>query len=132
MTAVLTGEIDLVFASTVETLPHVRAGRAKFLATTQGERLASLPEVPAAAEFLPGYEALNWYGIAGPAGLPEPIVARFAGVLAELRALPELRQRIALMGAETLLDGPAPMRRRIETEVPQWQSLVAAVGIKVE
>ncbi len=132
MTAVLTGEIDLVFASTIETLPHVQGGRAKYLATTQGQRVATLPQVPAAAEFLPGFEALNWYGIAGPTGLPEAVVQRLAATLAGLRALPAVQARFAQMGAEMLLDGPTRLRQRLDAEVPQWQRLVAAAGIRVE
>ncbi len=131
-TAMLTGEIDMVFASTVETLPHVRAGRSRYLATTSAQRLAAMPEIPAAAEALPGYEALNWYGIAGPAGLPAEITARFAAALAALSAQPAMQARFASMGAEMRLDGPALMQHRLHQEVPQWQRVVAAAGIHVE
>lgn len=132
MTAVLAGEIDLLFASTVETLPHVRGGRAKFLATTQGQRLPALPDVPSASEAVPGYEAVNWYGIVGPPGLPDAIVARFSAALMALREDAEVAARFTRMGAGMVLSTPALLRDRLQTEVPQWQRLVAAAGIRVE
>jgi tripartite-type tricarboxylate transporter receptor subunit TctC len=131
-TALITGEIDLVFSSTVETLPHVRGGRAKYLATTQGRRLAAMPDLPSAGEFVPGYEALNWYGIVGPAGLPAPLVARFSAALMALREDPEVTGRLTRLGAEPVLSAPALMRERLLAEVPQWQRLIAAAGIRVE
>jgi tripartite-type tricarboxylate transporter receptor subunit TctC len=132
MTAVLAGEIDMVFASTVEVLPHVRAGRARLLGVTTPQRLATLPEVPAVVEFVPSYVALNWYAIAGPAELPAELVRHFAATLAALRDLPEIRTRFAAAGTEPLLAGPEVLRARLEQEVPQWQRLVAALGIRVE
>jgi tripartite-type tricarboxylate transporter receptor subunit TctC len=132
MTALYAGEIDMVFASTVETLPHVQAGRARLLGVTTPQRIAALPDVPAVAEFVPGYVALNWYAIAGPAGLPGDLVTYFAATLATLRDLPEVRTRFAAAGTEPLLTGPEALRARLEEEVPQWQRLVAAAGIRVE
>ena len=78
MTALLAGEIDMVFASTVETLPHVQAGRARLLGVATERRVPSLPDTPAIAEIVPGYVALNWYAIAAPQGLPPPIVAKLS------------------------------------------------------
>ncbi len=132
MTALYAGEIDMVFASTVETLPHVQAGRARLLGVTSAARVAALPEVPAVAEWVPGYVALNWYAIAGPLGLPAETVARFSATLASLRGLDQVRQRFAAAGTEPLLAGPAALRQRLDEEVPQWQRVIAAAGIKVE
>ena len=132
MTALYAGEIDMVFASTVETLPHVRAGRVRILGVATAERVGALPEVPALAEFVPGYVALNWYAIAGPAGLPAALVAKFSETLASLRDLDQVKARFAAAGTEPLLSGPAALRQRLEQDVPQWQRLIAAAGIKVE
>ena len=132
MIALLAGEIDMVFASTVETLPHVRAGRVRLLGVATAARVASLPDTPAIAEIVPGYVALNWYAIAAPRGLPEPIVARLVGTLAALRDLPELRARFAAAGTEPLLTGPEPLVRLLESDVPTWQRVVAEAGIRGE
>ncbi|WP_187829949.1 Bug family tripartite tricarboxylate transporter substrate binding protein [Siccirubricoccus phaeus] len=132
MIALFTGEIDMVFASTIETLPHVAAGRARLLGVATEARVPALPEVPAINEIVPGYVALNWYAIAGPRGLPEPVLARFTETLAALHDLPEIQARFAAAGTSPLLTGPEALVRRLDSDVPQWQRVVEAAGIKVE
>ena len=132
MTALYAGEIDMVFASTVETLPHVRAGRVRLLGVATAERVPALPDTPAIAEIVPGYVALNWYAIAAPHGLPEPIVAKLGETLAAMRDLPELRVRFAAAGTTPLLTGPEALARLLDTDVPKWQRVVTEAGIHVE
>jgi tripartite-type tricarboxylate transporter receptor subunit TctC len=132
MTALYAGEIDMVFASTVETLPHVRGGRARLLGVATPSRIAALPETPAIAEIVPGYVALNWYAFAGPRGLAPAIVARFAETLAGLRDLPDVKARFAAAGTVPLLTGPAELAALLETDVPKWQRVVTEAGIRVE
>jgi tripartite-type tricarboxylate transporter receptor subunit TctC len=132
MVALFTGEIDMVFASTVETLPHVRAGRVRLLGVATEQRVLALPDTPAINELVPGYVALNWYAIAAPRGLPPAIVARLGEALAGLRDLPEIRTRFAAAGTEPLLTGPEALVRLLETDVPKWQRVVAEAGIRVE
>jgi tripartite-type tricarboxylate transporter receptor subunit TctC len=132
MTALIAGEIDVVFASTVETLGHVRAGRARMLAVTNAQRVAALPDVPAAAETVPGYVALNWYAMAGPRGLPAGMVARLSAALASLREEPVVRERILGLGATPLFSPPADLAARLAEEVPLWQRVVAEAGIRAE
>ena len=132
MTALYAGEIDMVFSSTVETLPHVQAGRARLLGVATPRRIPALPEAPAIAEILPGYAALNWYAIAAPRGLPPAIVARLAATLGTLRDLPDIRGRFAAAGTVPLLTGPAELAALLEADVPQWQRVVAEAGIRVE
>lgn len=132
MTALYAGEIDMVFSSTVETLPHVQAGRARLLGVATPRRLPALPDAPAINEIVPGYVALNWYAIAGPRGLPAPIVARLSATLGSLRDLPDIRARFAAAGTVPLLTGPAELAALLEADVPQWQRVVAEAGIRVE
>jgi tripartite-type tricarboxylate transporter receptor subunit TctC len=132
MTALHAGEIDMVFASTVETLPHVRGGRMRLLGVATPRRIEALPDTPAIAEIVPGYVALNWYAIAGPRGLPQPIVARLAETLGALRDLPDIRARFAAAGTVPLLTGPGELAALLEADVPQWQRVVTEAGIRVE
>jgi tripartite-type tricarboxylate transporter receptor subunit TctC len=132
MTALYAGEIDMVFASTVETLPHVRGGRARLLGVATPQRIAALPDTPAIAEIVPGYVALNWYAIAGPRGVPPAIVARFAETLGTLRDLPDVKARFAAAGTVPLLTGPRELAALLETDVPKWQRVVTDAGIRVE
>jgi tripartite-type tricarboxylate transporter receptor subunit TctC len=132
MIALFAGEIDMVFASTVETLPHVQGGRARLLGVATEQRVPSLPDTPAINEIVPGYVALNWYAIAAPQGLPPPIVAKLSEVLATLRDLPEVKSRFAAAGTVPLLTGPAALERLLESDVPKWQRVVAEAGIRGE
>jgi tripartite-type tricarboxylate transporter receptor subunit TctC len=132
MTALLAGELDMVFASTVEVLGHVRAGRARMLAVTNAGRVAALPEVPAAAETVPGYVALNWYAMAGPRGLPPAMVARLSATLAALREEPAVRDRILSLGATPVFSAPEALAARLAEEVPLWQRVVAEAGIRAD
>ncbi|WP_158295451.1 Bug family tripartite tricarboxylate transporter substrate binding protein [Crenalkalicoccus roseus] len=132
MAALYAGEIDIVFASTVEALGHVRGGRARLLGVTTAERIAALPEVPAIAETVPGYVALNWYAFAGPRGLSPAMVRRFAATLAALREVEEVRARFTAAGTEALLTGPEALAERIAEDVPLWEGVVRAAGIRAE
>lgn len=132
MTALYAGEIDMVFASTVETLPHVQGGRARLLGLATAGRIPALPETPAINEIVPGYVALNWYAVAAPRGTPPAILARLAETLGSLRDLPDVRARFAAAGTVPLLTGPAELTALLETDVPQWQRVVTEAGIRVE
>lgn len=132
MVALLSGEIDMVFASTVETLPHVQAGRARLLGVATERRVPALPDTPAINEIVPGYVALNWYAIAAPRGTPAAIVARLSQTLAAIRDLPEVKARFAAAGTAPLLTGPEALARRLESDVPKWQRVVAEAGIRGE
>src|SRR3982751_6835682 len=84
-------------------LPHIRDGRVRALAVSTAHRLAVLPDVPTVAEtVLPGYATLNWYGIAAPAGTPEPIVQKIADAMASLQGREEYRRHLASAGLEPL------------------------------
>lgn len=77
MTALLSGEVQSSFSSLVPSIPHVRAGRLRALGVTTPKRSRAMPDVPAIAETVPGYEVIHWYGIWGPKGLPKDIVTRW-------------------------------------------------------
>jgi SAM-dependent methyltransferase len=92
----------------------------------------ALPDTPAINEIVPGYIALNWYAIAAPRATPPAIIARMAETLGSIRDLPDVRARFAAAGTTPLLTGPAELAALLESDVPQWQRVVAATGIKVE
>ena len=132
MNALYTGEIDMVFASTVETLAHDREGRARILAVTTAQRIPALPDVPAALEAVPGYIAPNWFAIAAPKGLPAPILGRMSAELAGLRGHPDFPARFATLGAEPLMSSPDILAARLAEDVPTWRRVAAEAGIRAE
>jgi tripartite-type tricarboxylate transporter receptor subunit TctC len=131
-TALIAGELDVTFASSVEVLGHARAGRVRMLAVTSAERTPALPELPAAAETVPGYAALNWYAMAGPRGLPPAVVAKLSAALASLREVPAITERIHSLGATPLFSPAEVLAARIAEETPLWQRVVAEAGIRAE
>src|SRR5262249_38292753 len=96
------------------------------------QRLPALPDVPAIAEFVPGYEASNWFAMFGPARLPEDLRAQLVQTLASLRDWPELQTRFATGAALMRLDGPAPLAKRLAEDTIRWGQLIAKLGIKAE
>ena len=130
--ALYAGDIDVVFASTVETLPQARDGRARILAVTTAARIPALPDVPAAVEIIPGYIAPNWFAMASPAGLPQPILTRLSAELATLRDDAQFRARFATLGAEPLMSAPEILAGRLAEDVPTWRRVAAAAGIRAE
>jgi tripartite-type tricarboxylate transporter receptor subunit TctC len=132
VTAVYAGEISLVFASTLEVMPHLRAGRARALGVTMPERVAALPEIPAIAELIPGYAAPNWFCLMAPKGMAPALLQRLVEELALLREDADLRATLDAAAATMRLDGPAPLAARLAEEVPKWRDLVRRLGVSVE
>lgn len=132
MNALLARDIDIVVASTVETLPAHRDGRVRILAVTTPARIPALPEVPAAIEAVPGYVAPNWFALAGPAGLSPPILARLSAELALLREDPGFQTRLAALGAIPVLSSPQVLAARLAEDIPNWRRTAEQAGIRAE
>ncbi len=114
----------------VQTL--VRGGRLRGLAVTNPKRVAALPDIPAMAEALPGFELVGWYGIAGPAKLPAPILARLNAEIVKIVNSPELRDRIVADGAEPVGSSPEEFRQFMLADLDKAAKLVKASGAKLE
>jgi tripartite-type tricarboxylate transporter receptor subunit TctC len=120
-------------ADTINTaLPFIRDGRVRALAVSTPQRLAVLPDVPAIAERIPGYEVLNWYGLNGPAGLPAPIITTLHAALAALLARPAFQQRLASQGMSSLPMSTEDYAAYIARDRGQWAELVRATGIRAD
>jgi tripartite-type tricarboxylate transporter receptor subunit TctC len=133
MSALLAGDIDCFVGDLSVPLEHIRAGTARCIAVTTEARAPLLPDVPAAAEQVPGFASTLWYGLfAAKATAPEAI-RRMLAELQPLRAPEgELFRRLEERGAELLLTGPEPLAERLRAEVPLWQAVVTAAAIRVE
>src|SRR5579871_1578897 len=107
MADVMAGQAQIVLPSLIQTMPYIKSGRLKCVATTGAKRNAALPEVPTVAESgLPGYEAYNWWGMLAPAGTPAPIVGRLHAALSEVLSSKETKKRFETEGAETAAMAP--------------------------
>src|SRR5207253_941692 len=103
----LGGRISFIFSSMPPALPHVKVGKINALAVTSTKRSPATPELPTVAESgLPGYEVINWYGVLAPAGTPKDIVTKLNTEITRIMNLPEVKERLAAQGAETLTSTP--------------------------
>jgi tripartite-type tricarboxylate transporter receptor subunit TctC len=131
LTSLYAGDIDILFVSTIEAVPHARDGRIRVLGVGTPQRVPELPNSPPIADTVPGYTATNWYGLFGPRGLPPAIVARLGAELPKVRDDPTVKARSAVIGMPMLLTPPEVLRARVESEVPRWKQLITSIGLKL-
>ncbi len=132
LVALLGNEYQYNFSGIQAALVQVRAGRLRAIAVTAPRRVASLPDVPAMAEALPGFEIVGWYGIIGPAKMPEPIVARLNAELLKALNSPDVRERIIADGSEPVGNSPEAFRQFMLADAAKWAKLVKESGAKME
>ncbi len=130
----LNGNLQLVFdASFPSAMPLVRDGRLRALAVSGSRRAAVLPDVPTMAEAgLPGFTVRVWFGLAAPAGTPQPVVRRLAHAIAEAVKDSTMRERFIPLGIEFDSSTPTDFARLVHAETDLWGRLVARLGIKLE
>lgn len=128
MQDLVAGRLDVLFAPLAESLTFARAEQIRPLATTRPERMPSLPDIPAIAEALPGYNFSSWIGIFGPAGLPQPIVQRMSAAIAEAVRTPRTRERLEGLGYIPVGGDAAAMAEMQRQDVIQMEELVRLTG----
>ncbi len=132
LVALLGNEYQYNFSGIQAAQVQVRAGRLRAIAVTAPKRVASLPDVPAMAEALPGFEVVGWYGIIGPAKMPEPVVARLNAELIKALNSPDVRERIIADGSEPVGNSPEVFRQFMLADTAKWAKLVKESGAKME
>ena len=129
---VVAGQVQLTFEAVAVGLPHVNTGRLRALATMGPERMAVLPEVPAVAETIPGFNLTNWFGMAVPAGTPEVRIARIQKSVADALKQPEVLTTLQSLGVDPVADTPAQFGAYIKAEQLRWQKVMAEGNIKID
>jgi tripartite-type tricarboxylate transporter receptor subunit TctC len=132
VTDLIAGQVQVMFADTPSSIAHVRAGTLRALAVTTAERSEILPEVPTVRQFLPGFEASNWFGVAAPKDTPPEIIDRLNKEINFTLGEPEIKARLADLGAAPLTGSPADFGRFIVAESEKWSKVIRAANIKVE
>jgi tripartite-type tricarboxylate transporter receptor subunit TctC len=133
MTALLSGEIQMyLIASAGTVMPHLKSGRLRALGVSSTKRIPSLPEVPAIAETVPGYEARGWNGILGPAGTPKATVDRLHQEIVTVVHSPEFMKQLATEGAVPIGNSPAEFGRIIRMDIDKWAKVIKEAGIRPE
>ena len=131
LTGLLSGETDLQFASLSSAIPFIKAGRLRPLGMTSPLRSPSMPDLPTIAEQgLPGYAAVAWYGIVGPAKLPANVVATINKVTLATLEQKDVRERLFNSGVEIRTMGPEEFAKFTESEIQKWARVVKASGAR--
>jgi tripartite-type tricarboxylate transporter receptor subunit TctC len=131
MIALLGGEIQLTIASVPAALPALKGGRVRSLGVTSAKRVPALADVPTVAESgVPGYEALNWYGLLAPAGVPAAIISKLNGQINAILLMPDFIAALAREGAEPGGGTPAAFRKFLEAEIAKWTKVIETAGVK--
>ena len=129
--AVLGGQVPVLSTSLIAALPHVPAGKLRMLAVTTAQRTPLAPEYPTVAEAagLPGYEAIVWIGLLGPAGAPAAIVNRLNGEIEKIAQRKDVRDELAKLYNEPFRQSPAAFADLIKSDVAKWGNVIKAAGI---
>jgi tripartite-type tricarboxylate transporter receptor subunit TctC len=126
------GRVHFTIGCPVSTLPHVKDGRLRLLAVTTPRRSPSLPEVPAIAESLPGYEFTGWMGLLAPVKVSRTIIDTLHKETVRIVYLPDVKQKLQLDAAEPVGSTPEQFSAHLKAEVARWTKVVKAAGIKAE
>ncbi|HJT61977.1 MAG TPA: tripartite tricarboxylate transporter substrate binding protein [Burkholderiales bacterium] len=131
MADLIAGQYHFNFSGLQGSQVQVRAGRLRAIAVTTPKRLPSNPELPTVAEALPGFEVVGWYGVIGPANMPQPLVKRLHEELVKALNLPDVRSRIEGDGSQPVGSSPEEFRRFMHADLDKWAKLVKESGAKL-
>lgn len=133
MIALVSGEVNMVFATAETAVPQVKAGKIRALGVTTAKRSALLPDLPTIAEGgLAGYEANNWYGLVAPAKTPAPIVERLNREVVKVLNMPNIKDQLFRSGLDASPSTQKEFAAYIKSEMAKWAKVVKASGAKAE
>jgi tripartite-type tricarboxylate transporter receptor subunit TctC len=124
----MSGQISWMFGTFLTSIPHIRSGRIRVIATGGLKRTPVLPEVPAIAETLPGFESIGWYGVLAPAGTPREVIARLNAEIS--RGLRELQPMLLRDGAEVVGGTPEEFGSFFRAEMAKWAAVIKQAGLQ--
>jgi tripartite-type tricarboxylate transporter receptor subunit TctC len=132
LTDVISGQVQLIFSSVTSTVEHIKANKLRALAVTSLTRSELLPELPPIADFVPGYEAINWWGIAAPKATAQDVIDKLNREINTAFADPRIKARLFDLGGPPLAGTPAEFGKLIADETEKWAKVIRAANIKPE
>jgi tripartite-type tricarboxylate transporter receptor subunit TctC len=132
ITAVIAGDVQMTIVDTPPLVPQLKSGKVKALAVTSAKRSAAMPELPAIAESVPGYEMVLWIGVFAPAGTPSELAAKLNAEVVRIVNLADIREKLAGLGVEPLGNSSEQTADWIRREIARYGPVVKAAGIKAE
>jgi tripartite-type tricarboxylate transporter receptor subunit TctC len=130
LTDLIGGQVQVLFSAVTSSIETIKAGKVRALAVTTATRSEALPDLPTVAEFVPSYEASNWWGIGAPKSTPAEIVDKLNRDINAALADPRMKARLAELGGTMLSGSPADFGKLIADETEKWAKVVKFAGIK--
>jgi tripartite-type tricarboxylate transporter receptor subunit TctC len=128
----LAGQVQVMFEGITSSIGYVKSGKLRALGVTSAKRSPLLPDVPAIGEFVPGYDAAGWFGLAAPKGTPTEIIDILSKEVAAGLADPGMKARMAELGAEPMPMTPAEFTKLMADETVKWGKVIQEANIKIE
>ena len=133
MNDLIAGHVAVSFATTPTAVPNVKSGKVKALGVSSTKRVPALPDVPTIAEAgVPGYDANGYFGLMGPAGMPQPVIDRINASVMGIVRDPAMAKTLSDLGYEASPSTPAEHAKFLRDEVAKWAKVVKETGIKVD
>ncbi|MGZ5139445.1 MAG: Bug family tripartite tricarboxylate transporter substrate binding protein [Burkholderiales bacterium] len=134
VTDLLGGHVAMIFAQVHSVMPYIQSGKLRPLGVASVKRVSQLPNVPTIAEAanLRGFEAVSWYALVGPAGMPKDVVAKIHADVAKVIQLPDVREKLGNMGVDAVGSTPEQLRIAIKTDYDRYGEIIRKLGIKAD
>jgi tripartite-type tricarboxylate transporter receptor subunit TctC len=134
VTALLGGEISMMFDTVTSSLPHIKGGKLRPLGVTTAKRSSALPDVPTLAEAgpLPGFDIVSWFGVLAPAATPKEIVARLSTEVIKILSIPEVHKRLQDIGAEPVGNTPEQMASHIKKDTETFAKIIKEAKVTLD
>lgn len=132
MIDVMTGQVEVVFGTLIQALPHIRSGKLKPLGVGSAQRSQILPQVPTIAETVPGYDGSIWWGVLAPAGVPAPIVNKLNAEINAILREPEMAKRLSNEAAAPVTGTPEAFGKLVVNDIAKWGRVAKEANIRAE
>jgi tripartite-type tricarboxylate transporter receptor subunit TctC len=127
------GTVSMMFPTVVAGIPHIKSGKLRALAVTGAKRSSSLPNVPTVSEAgIPGFEAVSWGGVMGPAGLPPEITNRLNSEIVQILKMPDVAEKLTSLGADIVGSTPEEFGAYLKAEIAKWGKVAHDNNIKLD
>jgi len=131
LTDLMGGQIQLIFGGFNQMFPHIKANRVRGIGVTTAKRSSGVPDIPTVAETVPGYEAVQWFAVWGPKGIPKGLAASWNKEINRVLQLSDVKEKLTNDGVEPAGGTPERFRAVLQRDIAKWQKVVKTAGIKL-
>jgi len=130
--ALISGEIDYIFATAPSMMPHIKTGKARAIAVTTPKRSSALPDLPTMNTYYPGFESDNWYAMFYPKGTPRPIIDKLNAEIRKALDTPEVKAFYPREALDAVASSPEELAALLKREIPKYAKVIRLANIRVE